>query len=146
MLAAHLGARSGIESRLIVEVPEAALVVCRKTLGRLHAMKALGVGLALTGFGTGYVSSAQLRTLPVDLLKIDGAFVQNLSRSPDDRFFVRALVDLAHHLGIATVAEWVEDEETARMLAGWGVDFLQAAGIRRSESRAAAMSRGLFIC
>ena len=43
----------------------------------------------------------------------------------DDRFFVRTLVDLAHHLNIATVAEWVEDEETARMLAEWGIDFLQ---------------------
>ena len=66
-----------------------------------------------------------MRSLPVDLLKIDGAFVQNLARSPDDRFFVRTLIDLAHHLGIITVAEWVEDEETALLLAEWGVDYLQ---------------------
>jgi EAL domain-containing protein (putative c-di-GMP-specific phosphodiesterase class I)/GGDEF domain-containing protein len=125
MLAAHLGARPGIESRLIVEIPEAALVVCRRTLGRLHAMKALGVGLALTGFGTGYVSSSQLRTLPVDLLKIDGVFIQPLKRSTDDRLHVRTLVDMAQHLGIATAAEWVDDEATARLLMGWGVDYLQ---------------------
>ena len=125
MLAAHLGARPGIESRLIVEIPEAALVVCRKTLGRLHAMKALGVGLALTGFGTGYVSSAQLRTLPVDLLKIDGVFIQPLKRSTDDRLHVRTLVDMAQHLGIAIAAEWVDDEATAQLLTAWGVDYLQ---------------------
>jgi EAL domain-containing protein (putative c-di-GMP-specific phosphodiesterase class I) len=125
MLAAHLGARPGIESRLIVEIPEAALVVCRKTLGRLHAMKALGVGLALAGFGTGYISSSQLRTLPVDLLKIDGVFIQPLKRSTDDRLHVRTLIDMAQHLGIATAAEWVDDEATARLLTAWGVDYLQ---------------------
>jgi EAL domain-containing protein (putative c-di-GMP-specific phosphodiesterase class I) len=125
MLAAHLGARPGIESRLVIEVPEAALPECRRNLGRLHAMKALGIGLALTGFGTGYLSSAQLRTLPVDLLKIDGVFIQTLKRSTDDRLYVRTLIDMAQHLGIATAAEWVDDEATARLLAAWGVDYLQ---------------------
>jgi EAL domain-containing protein (putative c-di-GMP-specific phosphodiesterase class I) len=59
------------------------------------------------------------------MLKIDGVFVQALSRSTDDRFFVRSLIDLAHHFGIATIAEWVEDEAVARLLGGWGVDYLQ---------------------
>jgi len=127
MLAAHLGARPGIESRLVIEVPEAALAECRKTLGRLHAMKALGIGLSLTGFGAGYVSPSQLRMLPVDLLKIDGIFIQPLKRSTDDRLTVRTLVDRAQHLGIATAAEWVDDEVTARLLASWGVDYLQGA-------------------
>jgi EAL domain-containing protein (putative c-di-GMP-specific phosphodiesterase class I) len=125
MLAAHLGARPGIESRLIVEVPEAALAESRAILGRLHAMKALGVGLALTGFGAGYVPPDQLRMLPVDLLKIDGVFIQPLKRSTGDRLTVRTLIDRAQHLGIATAAEWVEDEATARLLTSWGVDYLQ---------------------
>ena len=81
--------------------------------------------MAIDDFGAGHTSFRHLRHFPVDLLKIDGAFVQNLSRSGDDRFFVRTLVDLAHHLNITTVAEWVEDEETALLLAGWGVDYLQ---------------------
>jgi EAL domain-containing protein (putative c-di-GMP-specific phosphodiesterase class I) len=127
LLAAHLGARPGIESRLVIEVPEAALVECRKILGRLHAMKALGIGLSLAGFGTGYVSPAQLRMLPVDLLKIDGVFIQPLKRSTDDRLVVRTLIDRAQHLGIATAAEWVDDEATARLLTAWGVDYLQGA-------------------
>lgn len=127
MLAAHLGAHPGIESRLMIEVPEAALAECRRNLGRLHAMKALGIGLALTGFGTGYVSPMQLRMLPVDLLTIDGAFIQPLRRSTDDRLFVRTLIDRAQQLGIAVAAEWVDDEATARLLASWDVDYLQGA-------------------
>ena len=125
-LAAHLGARPGTASRLIVEMTEAAAMRDPQTTrARLDAMKALGVAVAIDHFGAGRASFKHLRSLPVDIVKIDGAFVQNLSRSRDDRFFVRSLVDLAHHLNIATVAEWVEDEETAQMLAGWGFDFLQ---------------------
>jgi diguanylate cyclase (GGDEF)-like protein len=125
-LAAHLGARPGIASRLIVEMTEAAVMRNPQTTrARLDAMKAIGVAVAIDHFGAGRASLKHLRSLPVDIVKIDGAFVQNLSRSSDDRFFVRALVDLAHHLNIATVAEWVGDEDTAKMLAEWGIDFLQ---------------------
>ncbi|MBD2745664.1 EAL domain-containing protein [Microvirga sp. BT688] len=125
MLAAHLGARPGIEARLVLEIPEIALVECRRNLGRLHAMKALGVGIALTSYGAGHVPPAHLRVLPIDLLKIDGVFIQPLKRSTDDRLHVRTLVDRAQHMGIATAAEWVDDEATARLLAAWGVDYLQ---------------------
>jgi diguanylate cyclase (GGDEF)-like protein len=125
-LAAHLGARPGIAPRLILEVTETAAVRDpHATRARLDAMKALGVAIAIDDFGAGHTSFKHLRSFPIDILKIDGAFVQNLSRSSDDRFFVRTLVDLAHHLNITTVAEWVEDEETARLLAEWGIDFLQ---------------------
>ncbi len=125
-LAAHLGAKPGVASRLIVEITETTVVRdAEATRGRLDAIKALGAAIAIDDFGSGHTSFKHLRSFPVDLLKIDGAFVQNLKRSTDDRFFVRTLVDLAHHLGIATVAEWVEDEETALMLADWGVDYLQ---------------------
>lgn len=125
MLAAHLGARPGIESRLLIEVPEAALTESRTVLGRLHAMKALRIGLSLTGYGAGHVSPDLLRMLPIDLLKIDGVFIQPLKRSTDDRLAVRTLIDRAQHLGIATAAEWVDDEANARLLAAWGVDYLQ---------------------
>jgi EAL domain-containing protein (putative c-di-GMP-specific phosphodiesterase class I) len=126
ILASHLGARPGIASRLVIEITETAAVRDpAATRARLNAMKALGVGIALDDFGAGHTSFKHLRSFPVDLLKIDGAFVQNLARSADDRFFVRTLVDLAQHLGIATVAEWVEDEATAQLLGEWGVDYLQ---------------------
>lgn len=127
MLAAHLGARPGIESRLLVEVPECVLRQPGAARGRLDAMKALGIGIVLSGFGSGHASLAQLRHLPIDLLKIDGVFVQVLARSIDDRLFVRRLVDIAQHLGIATIADGVDDEASARKLADWGVDYLQGA-------------------
>jgi len=134
MLAAQLGARPGIEARLVLEIPEIALAECRRNLGRLHAMKALGVGIALTGYGAGHVSPAQLRVLPIDLLKIDGVFIQPLKRSTDDRLHVRTLVDRAQHMGIATAAEWVDDEATARLLAAWGVDYLQGGWFGEPEA------------
>ena len=53
--------------------------------------------------------------------------MQNLRRSEDDRAFVHALIELARRLGLQTVAEWVQDEEAAAILAGWGCDYLQGA-------------------
>lgn len=136
LLASHLGARPGVASRLIIEVTETAAVRDPGgTRGRLDAMKALGLAIAIDDFGAGHTSFRHLRSFPIDLLKIDGAFVQNLARSTDDRFFVRTLIDLAHHLGIATVAEWVETEETAALLTDWGIDYLQGelCGIAQVE-------------
>jgi EAL domain-containing protein (putative c-di-GMP-specific phosphodiesterase class I) len=91
----------------------------------IAAVKACGAKIAMDDFGAGHTSFRNLRNLQIDLLKIDGAFIQNLSGSEDDRVFVRTLVDLAQHLGIPTVAEWVEDEQAAAILADWGVDYLQ---------------------
>jgi EAL domain-containing protein (putative c-di-GMP-specific phosphodiesterase class I) len=66
-----------------------------------------------------------LRKLGVDIVKIDGAFVQNIARSSDDRAFVQTLIDLARRLQIKTVAEWVQDEESAALLREWGCDYIQ---------------------
>lgn len=134
LLAAHLGARPGIGSRLLIEVPETALGTAR-AWGRLDAMRAVGIGIVLSGFGVGHaigdaMGDASLtagRSLPVDLLKIDGVFIQPLGRSTDDRLFVRRLVGMAQRLGVATAAEWVDDERTARLLADWGVDYLEGS-------------------
>ena len=65
----------------MVALPEAVLVEKAKILGRLDAMKALGIGLALEGFGSGYATCARLKSLPVDLACIDGVLIQTLSRS-----------------------------------------------------------------
>lgn len=125
-LSATVAANPRIADRLIVEITEtAAMSDIEATAAIIGRVKALGLRVAIDDFGSGHTSFKSLRALPVDILKIDGAFVQNLARSSDDRFFVRTLVDLANHLGVQTVAEWVQDDETARLLAGWGVTFLQ---------------------
>jgi EAL domain-containing protein (putative c-di-GMP-specific phosphodiesterase class I) len=117
---------SGTAERLIVEITEtSALVDIEATCAAIAAMKSLGIRVAMDDFGAGHTSFKNLRRLGFDLVKIDGAFIQNLARSPDDRFFVRTLLDLARHLNIEAVAEWVEDAETARLLSEWGVDYGQ---------------------
>ena len=119
--------------RLIVEIVETqAIDDVPETIRVLKAMKALGVRIAMDDFGSGHTSFRNLRSLGVDMVKIDGAFVQNLVGSLDDRFFVRTLASLARHLEIETVAEWVEDAEAAQLLTEWGVDYLQGHAIGRA--------------
>ena len=121
-----LSLHPGAAERLIVEVIETvAIADVEATTELLRRVKALGVRVAMDDFGAGHTSFKNLRSLGVDIVKIDGAFVQNIARSADDRFFVRTLIDLARHLGIETVAEWVEDVEAKRLLTTWGVDYLQ---------------------
>jgi diguanylate cyclase (GGDEF)-like protein len=125
-LAARLRAHPGIAERLIIEITEmAAIHDIDDTRGFVTRIKDLGCRIAIDDFGAGNTSFRNLRNLGVDMVKIDGAFIQNVTRSSDDRVFVRTLIDLARGLGLATVAEWVQDEEAAALLAGWGCDYLQ---------------------
>jgi EAL domain-containing protein (putative c-di-GMP-specific phosphodiesterase class I) len=132
-LAAHLRAHQGVAERLIVEITEMAEIRdIDETRGFVARVKDLGCRIAIDDFGAGYTSFRNLRKLAVDMIKIDGAFVQNLPRSADDRVFVRTMLDLARPLGLATVAEWVQDEESAAMLRDWGCDALQGALVGRA--------------
>lgn len=131
-----LRAHPGIGERLTVEITEtAAIHDIDDTRGFVARVKDLGCRIAIDDFGAGYTSFRNLRKLGVDLVKIDGAFVQNLKRSEDDRSFVHTLIDLARRLGLETVAEWVQDEEAAAILADWGCDYIQGAlvGLATSE-------------
>jgi diguanylate cyclase (GGDEF)-like protein len=132
-LGALLRNHPGVAERLIVEITEmAAIHNIDDARGFVTRVKDLGCRIAIDDFGAGYTSFRNLRQLGVDIVKIDGAFVQNLNRSEDDRAFVRTLIELARRLGIETVAEWVQDEAAAAMLAGWGCDYLQGALIGRA--------------
>jgi EAL domain-containing protein (putative c-di-GMP-specific phosphodiesterase class I) len=127
-LGSMLRSQSGIAERLTVEITEtAAIQDIDDTRGFVARVKDLGCRIAIDDFGAGYTSFRNLRKLGVDLVKIDGAFVQNLRQSEDDRAFVHTLIDLARRLSLETVAEWVQDEEAAAILAGWGCDYLQGA-------------------
>jgi diguanylate cyclase (GGDEF)-like protein len=124
----------GAASRLTVEITETcAIADLEATRSVLFALKAMNVKIAIDDFGSGHSSFRNLRDLPIDYLKIDGAFALNLAQSPDDRFFIRTLIDLAKNLRIPTIAEWVEDEATAQILADWGIDLLQGHLFGKAE-------------
>ncbi|WP_183094523.1 EAL domain-containing protein [Nocardioides stalactiti] len=103
-------AASGLAAgRLVLEITETATVGdLAGATARLKELKALGVQLALDDFGTGYAPLTYLRSFPVDILKIDRSFVRNVEHSHEDRAIVRGVIDIAHHLGLRTVAEGIE--------------------------------------
>jgi diguanylate cyclase (GGDEF)-like protein len=132
-LDALLRGNQGVAARLIVEITESAAIHdLDDTRGFVARVKDLGCRIAIDDFGSGYTSFRSLRRLGADILKIDGAFVQNLVRSDDDRAFVRALIELGKRLGLKTVAEWVQDADAAGLLAEWGCDYLQGGLIGRA--------------
>ena len=133
-LGAHLRSRPGLAQRLIIEITEtAAIQDVAETAGFVTRAKDLGCRIAIDDFGAGHTSFRNLRALGVDIIKIDGAFVQNLTRSEDDRAFVRTLIELGRSLGLKTVAEWVQEEAAAEMLSEWGCDYLQGGFIARAS-------------
>jgi diguanylate cyclase (GGDEF)-like protein len=123
-----LRAHSGVAERLIIEITESAAIHdVDETRGFVARVKDFGCRIAIDDFGAGYTSFRNLRKLGVDIVKVDGAFVQNMIRSEDDGAFVQTLIDLGKRLKLATVAEWVQDEETAKLLQSWGCDYIQGA-------------------
>ncbi len=91
----------------------------------LNSLAELGVTLSLDDFGTGYSSLLRLQSLPVDEIKIDRAFVCRLSDTGDGPAIVRAVVDLAHGLGVPAIAEGVETEQEFQILGALGCDGAQ---------------------
>ena len=129
-----LAAHPGTAARLMIEIIETMAITDIDVTAAIFArMKEIGVKVAIDDFGAGHTSFRSLRGLGVDVVKIDGVFVQNIARSADDRFFVRTLLELARHLNIETVAEWVEDAEAMRILTDWGIDYLQGHHFGRAE-------------
>ena len=130
-----LRAHAGVAERLIIEITESAAISdVEYTRGFVARAKDLGCRIAIDDFGAGFTSFRNLRKLGVDIVKIDGAFVQNMLRSDDDRAFVRTLVELGQRLNLATVAEWVQDERAAKLLEEWGCNYLQGALVGRAST------------
>ncbi|HSH30611.1 MAG TPA: EAL domain-containing protein, partial [Thiohalobacter sp.] len=99
----------------------------------IRDLKAMGCRFALDDFGSGLSSFAYLKNLPVDYLKIDGAFVRGIATDPVNRTLVGNINDIGHLLGKQTIAEYAEDEATLNELAQLGVDYAQGYGIHRPE-------------
>ncbi|MCW7754511.1 EAL domain-containing protein [Desulfobotulus sp. H1] len=112
--------------QLIFEITEtAAIQDMDRALDFIRQMKALGCRFSLDDFGVGFTSFVYLRELGVDFIKIDGSFIRKLHERQEDRSVVRAIVQMAREMGIQTVAEFVEQAETMKLLTDFGVDYGQ---------------------
>jgi EAL domain-containing protein (putative c-di-GMP-specific phosphodiesterase class I) len=111
---------------LELEIPESAVMSERDNGQKLLArLSDRGVRIAIDDFGSGYASLSHLKQLPVDVLKIDQSFVQNIGTSDEDLAIVRSTIELAHSLGIVVVAEGVESQNVLERLAELGCDLAQ---------------------
>jgi diguanylate cyclase (GGDEF)-like protein/PAS domain S-box-containing protein len=119
--------QNGLDTaRIVFEITET--VAIRNLVAAepwIRQIKDLGCKFALDDFGVGFSSFAYLRMLPVDYLKIDGTFVQNLDSNPSHTGLVKAINDVAHTLGKKTIAEFVENNEILEILMSLGVDYGQ---------------------
>lgn len=102
-----------------------------KAAEMIRELKELGLRFALDDFGAGMCSFAYLKHLPVDYVKIDGAFVRDMFAEPMNREVVSAINNIAHSLGMKTIAEFVETEGTLNRLREMGVDFAQGHAVGR---------------
>jgi diguanylate cyclase (GGDEF)-like protein len=115
-----------VAERMTVELTEtAALHGFEENSRFVTRLRDMGCRVAIDDFGAGYTSFRNLHNLRVDMVKIDGDYVKNLSQSTDNQVFVRTLVDLAKNFNLETVAEWVGSEEDAKLLEEFGVDYFQ---------------------
>lgn len=132
---------SGIDpSSLVLEITETTLLEeTPQTLASLHALKGLGVRLALDDFGTAFSSLAYLRRFPFDVIKIDNSFTAELPTSPRGVLLVESISQMARSLGLTAIAEGIERPAQARCLigAGWrygqGYLYSRPVGPRDAE-------------
>ena len=111
---------------LTLEITESvAMQNTEATIARLQALKALGVRIAIDDFGTGYSSLSYLQRFPIDILKIDRAFVKGIAENADDEALARTIVQLARTLRLQTVAEGIETFEQLERLRVLDCDFGQ---------------------
>ncbi len=119
--------KSGLEPRqLELEITESMLMDnIHVNMDLLENLQAAGIFLSIDDFGTGYSSMAYLKRLPIDQLKIDKAFINDIPGDGDDEAIVSAIISMAHRLGLAVVAEGAETVEQINFLKAAGCDAVQ---------------------
>lgn len=111
---------------LEVELTEGSLMEnTQHTIASLHRLRDLGVKISIDDFGTGYSSLAYLRRFPIDTLKIDIAFIREVTTNPQDAAITRTIIELAHSLSLQVVAEGVETQAQLAFLKDAGCDQIQ---------------------
>jgi diguanylate cyclase (GGDEF)-like protein len=120
-------AAGNLDARCLeIELTESAVMTNpEESVGVLKQLRKMGVTVAVDDFGTGYSSLSYLRRFPIDKLKIDRSFVRDLATSRTDESIVRAIISLAHSVGLQVVAEGVETEEQLRCVRALGCDHWQ---------------------
>jgi hypothetical protein len=119
--------KTGLEpNRLVLEILEThEFLDLGRTISQIHAVRALGVRVALDDVGAGFASILKIRELPLNAVKLDRAFLGGLREQPDDLLFISVMQTLAGSLGINLVVEGVEDEDV--------LDALRMVGVRRVQ-------------
>ncbi|HIL93138.1 MAG TPA: EAL domain-containing protein [Cycloclasticus sp.] len=113
-------------SRITFEITETAAVSnFEKTRQMVSKIRALGCQFALDDFGAGFSSFNYIKNFPVEYLKIDGQFINNLAVDHADQVLVKSMIDVAHSLGKKAIAEYVSNAEILRVLKELGVDYVQ---------------------
>ena len=121
-----LRADRSIGERLILEITESSAMVMPDLVTVFMAdMQSRGICFALDDFGAGYTAFRYLKDFYFDIIKIDGQFIRNIAQEPDNQVLTQALVSIARHFDMFTVAESVETAEDAQYLIDIGVDCLQ---------------------
>ena len=111
---------------LCLELTESSIMrETQQSLAVLQQLRGMGLRLSVDDFGTGYSSLSQLRKLPVDEIKIDKSFVLKLDESSEDAVIVRSTIELGHNMGLAVVAEGVENDASRELLRRFGCDIVQ---------------------
>jgi diguanylate cyclase (GGDEF)-like protein len=134
MLLACLRDNPDLGPHLCFEITETAAIGNLSVVNDfIDAMRGFGCSFALDDFGSGLSSFTYLKNLKVDYLKIDGAFVRDITSNAIDRSMVEAIHRIGHQMGLKTVAEYVESEQTRALLQEIGVDYVQGNGVHPPE-------------
>jgi diguanylate cyclase (GGDEF)-like protein/PAS domain S-box-containing protein len=124
--------------RLELEITETvAMQTTQRAIDMLHELRRMGIAVAVDDFGTGQASLSYLKRFPVDAVKIDKSFVADILSGDNDEWIITAILMLANHLGLRTIAEGVETEEQAAFLAGHDCRDIQGYLISKPVDAAA---------
>jgi EAL domain-containing protein (putative c-di-GMP-specific phosphodiesterase class I) len=125
--------REGVDPRMLeLEITEGVIMADPVRVGEVvYGLKEIGVTLAIDDFGTGYSSLSYLKTLPIDVIKVDRSFVMGMGTDASDHAIVRSTIDLAHNLGLTVVAEGVETEAVWDDLRNYRCDVAQGFLVAR---------------
>ena len=116
--------------RICFEITEtAAMEHISRTIETVHQLQEMGCAVALDDFGVGLSSFNYIKNFFVDIIKIDGSFVKHIADQAVDKTIVKTINDMAHSLGIKTVAEYVENQDILKVISELGVDYAQGYGI-----------------